>query len=159
MEANRSAEYFYWDAVHPSDSGHQALADLLIGLVQDTLARMEVGSTRQASAPRAGSGPVGGGGVSGGGQLPPPLQAGVPANASTSVCRLQARAEPRRAGWELLLQQLRKLHVGWMWGSKGTASVPTKASHWSRSPSRARSSHLAASPTALSALQPRWGGS
>lgn len=90
LEADRASEYYYKDNIHPSDTGHQAMADLLIGLMQDTLVRMEVGPPWQAEAlrrDRSCSGYTAGG--TGQARLPPPLQAGVPVESSTSVCKLQ----------------------------------------------------------------------
>lgn len=112
--AEERRDYFYADSTHPSDVGHQALADLLIGLVQPAAA------AAAAAADGGGSGPPlrgwawrgapdgGNDGTMGGSPeleeaalaeavwaLPPPMQSAV-VDGPTSLCLMQAR--PAAAG-------------------------------------------------------------
>eukprot|EP00887_Chlorella_sp_A99_P003432 scaffold7.g3432.t1 len=95
------ADYLYGDCVHPSDTGHQAMADLLIAVVQRAAAAEAVAALGGRGAPelaaaaavlasgagrqRAAARGRPGGAVQ---PLPPPLQSGV-VDAPTSLCLMQ----------------------------------------------------------------------
>eukprot|EP00887_Chlorella_sp_A99_P000047 scaffold16.g47.t1 len=99
-EEGRKEDYFYGDCVHPSDRGHQAVADLLIGAVQQSAAAL-------LTAPHAARQERGGGGARDAlllppQDVPPPLQSGV-MDAPTSLCLMQEDfkgAVVRRRGFQ-----------------------------------------------------------
>ena len=88
------ADYFFNDNVHPANAGHQALADLLIGMVQQALwleARPPSERGPWGSPPAAEAEPILAAARSaerGRSALPPPMQSGV-VDAPTSLCLMQ----------------------------------------------------------------------
>ncbi|EFN58305.1 expressed protein [Chlorella variabilis] len=86
-EAGTEGDYFYKDIIHPADSGHQAMAELLAGVVQTALLNVaaaggEAGETDEAPE-----------------ELPPPM---IPRNLDhpTSVCAMQEDFQPVAKGME-----------------------------------------------------------
>ncbi|KAI7839277.1 hypothetical protein COHA_006975 [Chlorella ohadii] len=93
------ADYLFYDNIHPSDTGHQALAELLAGVVQTAVKNVVETASRETAA--GGSSPLldslraGGGSGSAAGaapakavKLPPPM---IPGNAAhaTTLCAMQ----------------------------------------------------------------------
>eukprot|EP00887_Chlorella_sp_A99_P003009 scaffold9.g3009.t1 len=97
-DTDKPADFFYADGMHPSDTGHQALADLLIALVQQAVAAA-VASPQPGlhphSAPPAEAKGASARNLAAASEapaaaldLPPPMQSGV-VDAPMSVCLMQ----------------------------------------------------------------------
>ena len=107
-------QFFYHDNIHPGDTGHQALAELLAGVVQTAVKAVAEAALREEGAAAAlargtgSSSEDGGGGDEGAGEakpkpkpklpgLPPPMIPGNVARA-TSMCAMQVRPPCRALG-------------------------------------------------------------
>eukprot|EP00887_Chlorella_sp_A99_P006691 scaffold3.g6691.t1 len=83
----QSEEHFYADVIHPSDTGHKAIAELLAGVVARALEMAPPGlAAGAAAAPPAGAGAPAP-------ELPPPMVRGTQ-DLPPSACLLQRDFEP-----------------------------------------------------------------
>eukprot|EP00887_Chlorella_sp_A99_P007655 scaffold20.g7655.t1 len=111
-------EYFYVDPCHPTDTGHQVLADLLIYSMQQAARQ----SLFDHQGSRGGGGEGGGGGAPLQDGLPPPLQPGV-RDTPPALCMLQWGWQSSAVGaWV-------ELEVDTREGSGGGAASPGRAAN------------------------------
>ncbi|KAL4440672.1 hypothetical protein ABPG77_000381 [Micractinium sp. CCAP 211/92] len=89
-EPGTEGQYFFYDKVHPSDVGHQVMAELLAGVVLQAVDRV---LAAQEAAGMAGEAGPAGGGEPRATKLPPPM---IPGNADvpTTLCAMQEDFKP-----------------------------------------------------------------
>ncbi|PSC72893.1 photosystem II reaction cent isoform B [Micractinium conductrix] len=115
-EPGTERQYYFYDRVHPSDTGHQVMAELLAGVVLQAAARVQAAAAAAAAA--AGDG----GGLAAvkprAAELPPPM---IPGNADvpTTLCAMQPLAK-RMRGFEYRAERPdRQDPVDQKWGYVG----------------------------------------
>ena len=115
-------DYFYADKAHPSDRGHQLLADLIIGMLQRAAA-VQVAASGQpkgrtdngdaaAAVLAAGIYQAAAAVEQGRRALPPPMQSGV-VDAPTSLCLMQVRLGASQADSYPHHARTNCLRLGW----------------------------------------------
>ncbi|PSC68097.1 CRT (chloroquine-resistance transporter)-like transporter [Micractinium conductrix] len=115
-DPQQQQDFFYLDGIHPADTGHQALAELLVGVVQTAVQHVvEDGRMAEGGEAAPGLAPL---------PLPPPM---IPGNADvpTSLCAMQEDFKPlARAmqGFAYLAERPDKpTFVQQKWGYRGEA--------------------------------------